>query len=526
MTDTPMDHDEQRRAELRHWPYTLHQIDETLDTGLIEARGRQLLYQAIGAERLTVYAGSGLSSGYGRMVWPEWTAKVFGNTDRLARQFKALAEASGAYMTAVCAWLADHPDPDLDEAEEGEVHRLRRILDDRRITIELACAEVSKLHGTFKLTVMHGAKFPDGDGFPIQLQITGQLHELLRSYADLMLGIDVDEGARAKPAPLGLRRARGQNLPRETIERVHATILGAAMPGVSEAREAQENFHIAYAAYARLADRPEASLSFDTLNRNYFADECSQAELMLMRALRDPAQDDSADEHWRDVRDDLSRTLNVLNGKNLRRDPHSYRDDHERYRVMSAFTIRRCMDLIVATRAAPHIKGTLWDGMLGALMDRLVAYTNDRAQDGRGDRTFLTPSSRYLIEVLMLLNEPGGPDWPGGAKTALTVDQRVGNLLETLVPDVGQDAVNSRRSFVAERFDIVNKLVNGLKADRFVTTNYDHEIERFFRISASAPTGARSTTRRAIRRPTAMFRSTLWARSCATMRFNASRRDN
>lgn len=35
------------REQLRYWPHTLHQIDDTLDIGLIEGKGRQIVYQVL-----------------------------------------------------------------------------------------------------------------------------------------------------------------------------------------------------------------------------------------------------------------------------------------------------------------------------------------------------------------------------------------------------------------------------------------------------------------------------------------------
>ena len=35
------------REELRFWPYTIHQIDDTLDSSLIEGRAKQLLFLSL-----------------------------------------------------------------------------------------------------------------------------------------------------------------------------------------------------------------------------------------------------------------------------------------------------------------------------------------------------------------------------------------------------------------------------------------------------------------------------------------------
>ena len=48
------------REELRYWPYTIHQIDDTLDASLIEGRGKQILFQALNSRKLSVFLGSGV----------------------------------------------------------------------------------------------------------------------------------------------------------------------------------------------------------------------------------------------------------------------------------------------------------------------------------------------------------------------------------------------------------------------------------------------------------------------------------
>ena len=52
--------------------YTVHAIDDTLDAERIEARAKQLLFQALNRRQLVAFVGSGISTSYGRLGWNEW----------------------------------------------------------------------------------------------------------------------------------------------------------------------------------------------------------------------------------------------------------------------------------------------------------------------------------------------------------------------------------------------------------------------------------------------------------------------
>mmetsp|Transcript_29094 Transcript_29094/g.55989 ORF Transcript_29094/g.55989 Transcript_29094/m.55989 type:complete len:101 (-) Transcript_29094:7-309(-) len=78
--------------QLRYWPYTIFQIESNLNIGLIEGRGRQLLFQAINARNLTAFVGSGLSASFGRLTWSDWQDTQFAVVRESANAFDTLCE--------------------------------------------------------------------------------------------------------------------------------------------------------------------------------------------------------------------------------------------------------------------------------------------------------------------------------------------------------------------------------------------------------------------------------------------------
>lgn len=100
---------EELREQLRYWPYTIHQIDDTLDMSLIEGKGKQLLFQAVNSRNLTAFVGSGFSAGFGRLSWREWQSLQLDVVWRTAECFEALI---GEAQTALARSLFV-VDPDL-----------------------------------------------------------------------------------------------------------------------------------------------------------------------------------------------------------------------------------------------------------------------------------------------------------------------------------------------------------------------------------------------------------------------------
>ena len=86
---------------MRYWPYTIHQIDDTLDSVLIEGRGKQLLFKALNSASVTAFVGTGISAAYGRMGWQEWRDEQLLQVEQLAEKFLAVAEDAIAFIDPV-----------------------------------------------------------------------------------------------------------------------------------------------------------------------------------------------------------------------------------------------------------------------------------------------------------------------------------------------------------------------------------------------------------------------------------------
>jgi len=126
-----------------------------------------------------------------------------------------------------------------------------------------------------------------------------------------------------------------------------------------------------------------------------------------------------------------------------------------------------------------------WKHFLSASLKDLDEYLL-RIERAGGTRDYLTPSSRYLVSLGLCLSEAPFEDL-GISKEGHIVPVQ-GDGGEALLPSDPRhplgpptiEAFTSRRSILADRFDPLPKIHGELKVNRFITTNYDFEIERYF----------------------------------------------
>ena len=95
------------REQLRYWPYTLYQIDETLDIALIEGKAKQILFQSLNSKSLCAFAGSGLSASYGRLSWSKWKDEQIQIVRRNAEAFLDLSEKSSSWIQDLATTIND-----------------------------------------------------------------------------------------------------------------------------------------------------------------------------------------------------------------------------------------------------------------------------------------------------------------------------------------------------------------------------------------------------------------------------------
>ncbi|QUJ75912.1 SIR2 family protein [Sulfitobacter albidus] len=489
------------------WPYTVHQIQDTLDVELIEARGKQLLFQAINSENLTAFLGSGAAAAYGRHSWTSWRETQIGVVRDHAEHFLKVAKASRdligeqaricdpkiAYWKpgdpvdkftcplkrlAVAAGMPDVFDlPAGDGAQTAGLgmagkRNLHRWFKNRMEVLTYAINEVEDLFKTFKLGNSKG-DFPGGESLPVQFEIAQQLHGMLRSHAGLYLPSDLHD------AGLGFRKAKeiskercgiglwadeqSSTAPNRIIE---AFIPARDAPSVGAVPEFNglvslvEKFRSAHEAYLDVATKPQSHASFEDLTKLLLLDEAALAEKQVDDALgygkKEGRADESAAPADAEAFWDRRKSDFEARRRNLRRDILGIRQDSELYHCMVPYKVSNVRKIVELARDA-GIAG--WDDALSAIDNHCRRIGEDQG------RIFLTPSIRFLVGVLLrLLPDPFG-----------------NSELRTLLKEQVTPAdFTSRDSILAPHLDPVRKLALDMNIRRFLTTNYDFEIERFF----------------------------------------------
>lgn len=517
----------QIREQLRRWPYTLYQIDDTLDINLIEGRGKQLLFRAINARNLTAFAGSGLSLSYGRLSWRDWSTEQQRVVKRNSRAFLELARAA----LELNSHLIQYVNPTLNNsnvtpeikrirdviqaAKNGQPHRHNawRWLSSRNRAIRHALGQIEKLESTFNNSESNEGTFPGGEALPVKFEIAQQLHNQLLRHAELFFptyekdaaaNLTVDDiwpGAlidKRNSAPVA-----GLNFLKERLK--HGS--GNFIPTVAEL---SKEFLEAYRSYIDATQRPESCLGFETLAKTLLVDERPHAMLLLRQGIlrgagMDPEDGDPEYPHLETTRPKvqaLERKLDVFSQTNLKRGVDGIRENPELYRVLSPFTFQSFKQL--RERVGRKIKSddhtAIWKDFHHVLNELLKKYDSD-PESPSDKRKYLTPGSRFLVSVYLALDED-----PFGAlnvkiteatkpsdesdenfKEWLTTSWDVELEMEELEEDhqnpfapPNPEQFTSRRSIIADRFDPLPKAVRDLGIKQYITTNYDFEIERFF----------------------------------------------
>lgn len=503
---------EELREQLRYWPYTIHQIDDTLDMSLIEGKGKQLLFQAINSRNLTTFIGSGFSASFGRLSWREWQTLQIDVVWRAAECFETLIEQSQIALARSLHII----DPDLDQTAFdagpdgssemlkairplrrrvfgtdvvdrtnpkspliasftiGDARNVARWISSRKRQVDYARADVRRLKRTFERAKSKSGSFPGGESLPILFEIAQQLHDLLQRQSGLFLHKrditpdDKDEILRRNA--LGCLGASDNAAPMDSLKTLIGALRGTGPRRKPFYRKVYECFEDSLIAYYRQARKAEMQMSFSDLVKVLLVDETAHAEQSLLGGLRygrDSGRADPRGDRSRRV-DEMRRALAVLDTAKLGRRIPGIRQKPERYRVLAPFrcrNIRKIIDRI--PKDQPH-----WREIARFVADNLQDQAADPSQASGHDQTFLTPSSRFLAGMLLaLVKDP---------VESLKTGPREGLPQLTIFDEVKPDDFRSRRSVVSERFDPLVKTARKLKISRFLTTNYDFEIERYF----------------------------------------------
>ncbi|WP_306030050.1 SIR2 family protein [Stappia sp. MMSF_3263] len=508
---------EELREQLRYWPYTIHQIDDTLDMSLIEGKGKQLLFQAINSRNLTTFIGSGFSASFGRLSWREWQDVQIDAVWRTAECFEKLVEQSRSTL-ARSLYIVD---PDLDpkafeagallpngtsdtsddlkrlrlriypsgsaagsdpktttqinDFTVGDARNVARWVVSRQRQVNHAHADVTRLKRTFELTKSDSGSFPGGESLPILFEIAQQLHDLLQRQAILFLHkrdiTPKDKKEILARNALGCLHDADNAAPVDSLKILTPVLCATVANSKSAYKKLYGTFRASLTDYYRQARKAETQMSFSDLVKMLLVDETAHAEHSLLRGFcydwesgrRDPRGD-------RKKRvDEMRRTLDVLNTEKLSRRIPGIRQKPERYHVLTPF---RCRNIRKIIEALPS-EAAGWQGIAGFITANLRDQAADPGQMSGHEHTFLTPSSRFLAGMfLALLKDP--------IERLKETNPNAGLPQLTIFDEVKPADFRSRRSVVSERFDPLVKTARKLKISRFLTTNYDFEIERYF----------------------------------------------
>lgn len=453
------------REELRHWPYTLHQIDDTLDSSLIEGRGKQILFQALNAGMLTAFVGSGVSAAYGRLGWNEWKTEQLKIVGDVADLFEKVAAASLERMEMHRVAIEGITEADSNPGkkkkdEKQELPLVYSWLGYRMQSIRRAAWEVKNLRNTFNAAQSGKGSFPGGEDLPILFEIAKKLHEHLQRHRELFLPVDPETELSDFDRFFGTRCTQASGVPEQVLDRAMAILSKNGGSGT------QNDYIPHIKAYRKKYLDPQASLDFHEIAKRLLVDEVAHVEKLFEAAFQEGTEfgrsfDDNQKEKLKAL---IERPIQTPDG-NLRRNPDGIRDLPGRYAVMSVFRLKQMA--LFAKYCAVHAPRNT-KGMVNKLADEIEKLAGLGAPLDAG-RVFLTPTSRFLLPMLcQLVDDP----------IAFWSDYKNSDDNDDITVRVSD--FESRRSIVEPLLDPLNKTIGSLKINRYLTTNYDFEIERQF----------------------------------------------
>lgn len=518
----------EQREQLRHWPYTIHRIDEKLDIGLIEGKARQILFQSINTRSLCAFAGSGMSASYGRMSWGDWKDTQLEIVETNAETFIGLCGHALDWIKVLRDGISEpnktmdwqkslyekfNPEqaPKLSETDRAirqqHYHNVDRWLDARRRSIQYAKVEMERLFVTFKSAKSKDGTFPGGEALPVQFEIAQQLHDQLLRHIDLFAprepgssdpeftcywtgSRESQDSATPVKALKSLGEALNNALKRKTDEEEtcnNTTI--QTKPVIPEPHDGDEitpeplkKYFEAWDAF-RIADGTGAARqSFEMLTKFLLVDECGHAAALLKKGLKREGNTKALQK--------LERTYKLYDPSKLKRDLDGIRREPGRYVALSPFTfdkLKKVFEVIKTKGCAPD-----WVPFLERLETRINKYL-EQAESGGDKRVYLTPTSRFMLSAMLRLL----PNPFENLSTFLVDEEQDPTALQkeagtSLVEIPPRNSFTSRRSIIADRFDPLAKTVRKLGIRRYITTNYDFEIERFFDDGGFSRFGPRS----------------------------------
>lgn len=534
----PPDTRSQEERELLRWPYMIHALEDTLDADLIEGRGQQLLFQALNQKTAVAFVGSGLPMAYGRLSWKGLQAQQYRLVRTGAEEFLKCAKASTELIEKsikLVRCLADGGSYELpvggadrDFKISGEDKELLvRFLQLKKKEIVFHREEVNKLFKTFGTLESEG-HFIGGEGPPIVLQVAEKLQDVLSRSVGVFLKRrtdakqgepDADDVAPVKQARFGfLEDSDVSPAPAKLLDEIAAApnflienpdggaeSLSTSISGTNGGEVGQKlkdvlgAFQKAFEAYQKSLTRydhvmraREARLPLETITKMLLVDECAHAEQILRNSVDYSTEAGrkawslanvgaaSADAARRKALNSELRGMDAsASTDNLRRDIRGIRDEPKRYTSLAFFK----------TESFIKLKNALQDKLLGDGLDKsnpwmdsltllgvhlLENSKNDRGTRREVKRVFLSPTHRFIFQMMMAFFEDPYKE----------LQLEIGGADSSDVPLIPSRVVatdfQSRQSIIDAELDPLDIIAMRLGVSRFLTTNYDLEIERFY----------------------------------------------
>ena len=510
------------REQLRYWPYTIHQVDETLDVSMIEGRARQILFQGLNAQSITAFVGSGLSASYGRLSWPGWKREQLAVVEQNYQAFIQLAQAALAVKVMLIEATAPLKVPektsgikqgsarrlvydavDDDDKDFGQKHRYncQQWFKYRKRQIENALDQVQHLYATYSRVMAEGNDgFPGGDGLPVIFEIAQQLQDELRRYVPFFIPEKaLTSGEKLEPketktwpgslfenlsaAPNESLKALekivfpdGRELLIEAFKNMTAKSGEFVPAGETEGYLGVIKVYIGHLKrYYDVYGQPEAAFDFETLAKLLLVDECAHALITLREGYK------SGSEFKGDVAGDrnlaeLERHLKVFDPSVLKRNVDGIRDNPDRYKILTPYLLQHFVKQEEKDMSLLELEKLSEDHSdLSPLIKTIQKELAGHLEQARGQQLFLTPSSRFLLATVLALHEK-----EKRAELVIDANEPGKDRGSLFYPEVRNKDFTSRRSIIANRLDPLAKVVEDLGVRRFITLNYDFEIERYF----------------------------------------------
>lgn len=457
------------QSELTRWPYAIHAIDQSLDADLIEGRGKQLLFQSLSHRNTVAFIGSGVSMAYGRLSWSEW----------LDRQLDQVGDAAGAFMKCAEQLIAYFGviEEELNTRDNSSnKFSLLRFLRIKNTQLEFTKSEIERLLKTFD-NLRSSREFAGGDIVPITFQVAEQLHSQLHVVSKLVL--DDDKANRALEEDTEETENNPLNyLPRDISDRLKKVSKASQWHSVLGAIQ----------EFYRQRSRPGFDESFSTMAKLLLVDEMPHADEILGRILHfDPSGVRPSVDAEKFFKEQNLKSALGKDARNLKRNIRGIRELRERYRALRYFQTDSFITLQTATKnnLKDFASKESWSSLLDTLGRELSKNKKGRDIGDREnpdpagpklatDRTFVAPSHRFVLEMLAALHERPAEMldsiWKQGRPHEETEDDW----------ELPEDSFKSRTSIIDADLDPLAKLVDQLGIKRFLTLNYDFEIERLF----------------------------------------------